>query len=94
MGGGWGPSTGRSRENVRVARRAMFSYARAGRSASAGRELERARPLAQRADASTAVGRARRGTAREREGAFGNAVITAEIRYYLLTKQYPGRITF
>ena len=26
------------------------------------------------------AGRAQRGTAREREGAFGNAVITAEIR--------------
>ena len=32
-----------------------------------------------------------RGTAREREGAFGNAVITAEVRYSLLTKHYPGR---
>ena len=45
--------------------------------------------LAGRADASTAIGRAQRGTAREREGAFGNAVITAELRYSLLTKHYP-----
>ena len=58
----------------------MFSYARAGRSADIGRELERGRPLAERADASTAAGRAQRGTAREREGAFGNAVVTAKIR--------------
>ena len=66
----------------------MFSYARAGRSASVGRDLERGRPLAERADASTAAGRAQRGTAREREGAFGNAAITAEVRYSLLTKHY------
>ena len=50
---------------------------RAGRSAGVGRELERGRPLAQR------------GAAREREGAFGNAVITAEVRYSLVTKHYP-----
>ena len=43
---------------------------------------------AQRADASTAAGRAQRGTAREREGAFGNAVITAEVRYSPVTKHY------
>ena len=49
--------------------------------AGVGRDLERGRPLAERADASTAIGRAQRGTAREREGAFGNAVITAEVRY-------------
>ena len=30
--------------------------------------------------------RRQRGTAREREGAFGNAVITAEVRYSLVTK--------
>ena len=66
----------------------MFSYARAGRSTSVGRDLERGRPLAERADASTAAGRAQRGTAREREGAFGNAAITAEVRYSLLTKHY------
>ena len=66
----------------------MFSYARAGRSASIGRDLERGRPLAERADASTVAGRAQRGAAREREGTFGNAVITAEVRYSLLTKHY------
>ena len=70
----------------------MFSYARASRSADIGRELKRGRPLAQRADASTAAGRAQRGTAREREGAFGNAVITAEVRYFPVTKHYPLRI--
>ena len=46
-----------------------------------GRELERGRPLAERADASMATGRAQRGTVREREGAFGNAAITVEVRY-------------
>jgi len=66
----------------------MFSYARAGRSASVGRDLERGRPLAERADASTAAGRAQRGTAREREGAFGIAVITAGVRYSLSIKHY------
>ena len=45
-------------------------------------------PLAARADASTAGGRAQRGAAREREGAFGSAVITAEVRYFLVTKHY------
>ena len=69
----------------------MFSYARAGRSPGVGRELKRGRPLAARADASTAAGRAQRGTAREREGAFGNAAITAEVRYSLVTKHYPPR---
>ena len=43
---------------------------------------------AQRADASTATGRAQRGAAREREGAFGNAVITAKVRYFPVTKHY------
>ena len=52
--------------------------------------FESPRPLAERADASTAIGRAQRGTAREREGAFGNAAITAEVRYSLLTKHYPS----
>ena len=32
--------------------------------------------------------RRQRGTAREREGAFENAVITAEVRYSLVTKHY------
>ena len=59
----------------------MFSYERAARSAGVGWELERGRPFAERADASTALGRAQRGAAREREGAFGNAVIIAEVRY-------------
>ena len=68
----------------------MFSYARAGRSPGIGWDLERGRPLAERADASTAAGRAQRGTAREREGAFGNAVITAEVRYSLVTEHYRG----
>ena len=54
----------------------------AGRPAHLGWEIERGRPLAERADASTAAGRAQRGAAREREGAFGNAVITAEVRYF------------
>ena len=67
----------------------MFSYERAGRSAGVGRDLERGRPLAAGADASTAAGRAQRGAAREREGAFGNAVITADVRYSLITKHYP-----
>ena len=34
--------------------------------------------------------RRQRGTAREREGAFGNAAITAEVRYFLVTKHYPS----
>ena len=74
----------------------MFSYERAGRSADVGRDLERGRSLAERADASTAAGRAQRGAAREREGAFGNAVISADVRYSLVAKHYPcaGRHTF
>ena len=32
--------------------------------------------------------RRQRGTAREREGAFGNPVITAEVRYPLVIKHY------
>ena len=43
---------------------------------------------AQRADASTATGRAQRGAVREQEGAFGNAVITADVRYSSVTKHY------
>ena len=66
----------------------MFSYASAGRSPGVGRDLKRGRPLAERADVSTAIGRAQRGAAREREGAFGNAVITADVRYFLVTKHY------
>ena len=31
---------------------------------------------------------AQRGAAREREGAFGNAVITADVRYFPVTKHY------
>ena len=57
----------------------MFSYERAGRSPGVWRDLERGRPLAQR------------GTAREREGAFGNAATTADVRYSLLTRHYPPR---
>ena len=34
--------------------------------------------------------RRQRGTAREREGAFGNAVITAEVRYSPVTTHYPA----
>ena len=34
--------------------------------------------------------RRQRGAAREREGAFGNAVITADVRYFLVTKHYPS----
>jgi hypothetical protein len=33
---------------------------------------------------------AQRGTAREREGAFGYAIITAEVRFSLVTKHYSG----
>ena len=58
----------------------MFSYARAGRSPGVGWELEQGRPLADRADASTAIGRAQRGAAREREGAFGNPIIPVKVR--------------
>ena len=61
---------------VRPGGAAVFRYASAGRSAGVGRDLERDRPLAQR------------GAAREREGAFGNAVITADVRYFLVTKHY------
>ena len=32
--------------------------------------------------------RRQRGPAREREGAFGNAVITTEVRYSFVTKHY------
>ena len=35
--------------------------------------------------------RRQRGTAREREGAFGNAVITAEVRYFPVIKHYRRR---
>ena len=52
----------------------------------------------QRTDARTAIGRHSeaeraeggrpRDEASEREGAFGNAVITAEVRYFLVTKHY------
>ena len=86
-----GSSSPRSRINSSDDDGAVFRYARAGRSADVGRELERGRPFAERADASTAVGRAQRGTAREREGAFGNAAITAEVRYSLLSKHYRSR---
>ena len=41
--------------------------------------FESPRPLAERADASTAAGRAQRGAAREREGAFEHVLVTAEI---------------
>ena len=37
---------------------------------------------------------AQRGTAREREGAFGNATIAAEVRYSLVTKYYPEQAVF
>ena len=68
---------------------AVFSHARAGQAADIGWELERGRPLAERADASTAAKRgAQRGAAREREGAFEYAVVTVERRYSLLTKHY------
>ena len=72
------PSTGNP---LRPDRRpgAMFSYARAGRSPGVGRDFERGRPLAQR------------GTAREREGAFENAAITADGHYSLVTTHYPPR---
>ena len=40
----------------------------------------------ERADTRTATGRAQGGPVRRREGAFGSAVITAEVRYSLLTK--------
>ena len=43
---------------------------------------------AQRVDASTAIGRAQQGIVREREGAFGNPVIPAEVRYSLSAKHY------
>ena len=33
---------------------------------------------------------AQRGRAREREGAFGNAVLTTEVRYSLVTTHYPA----
>ena len=42
----------------------------------------------QRANASTALGRAQRSQARERSRAFGHATVTAERRYSLLTKHY------
>ena len=70
--------------------RCLVTREPAGQPASGG-NLERGRPLAERADASTAVGRAQRGTAREREGAFGNAAITADVRYSLVTKHYHYR---
>ena len=66
----------------------MFSYARAGRSAGVGWDLERGRPLAGLGDASTAAGRTQRGAAHEREGAFEDTAATAEIRYSFLTKHY------
>jgi hypothetical protein len=49
----------------------VFRYARAGRSADVGRELERG-------DRSRS----------KREGAFGNVVITAEVRDDLVTTHY------
>ena len=36
---------------------------------------------------------AQRGTAREREGAFGNVVIIADVRYSSVTKHYPDGAT-
>ena len=70
----------------------VFSQMIVSRPVLLGWEIERGRPLAARADASTAAGRAQRGAAREREGAFGNAAITADVRYSLVTKHYrrPG----
>ena len=35
--------------------------------------------------------RRQRGPARERSGAFGNAIVTAEVRYFPVTKHYPLR---
>ena len=55
----------------------VFSQAIAGRLALLGWEIERGRPLAERADASTVGGRAQRGAAREREGAFEHVLVTA-----------------
>ena len=61
----------------------MFNYERTGQSADIRWELERGRPLAERADASTAAGRAQRGAAREREGAFEHVVIITDIHCFL-----------
>jgi hypothetical protein len=58
----------------------MVQYTSADRPAGVGRKRQRGRPLAERADARTAIGRAQRGTAYEREAAYGNADITAEVR--------------
>ena len=70
---------------------ADFRRQRADASTAAGRysEAERAQRGRPRGGAVTAGSRgAQRGTAREREGAFGNAVITAEVRYSFVTKHY------
>ena len=34
--------------------------------------------------------RRQRGAAREREGAFGNAIVTAGVCYFLVTRHYPS----
>ena len=38
--------------------------------------------------------RRQRGRDREREGAFGNDVITAKVRYSLVTERYPESVVF
>ena len=61
----------------------------ADRSRSEAERAQRGRPRDEasgRSDAGSDDTGAQRGTAREREGAFGNAVITAEVRYFLVTK--------
>ena len=61
---------------------ATFSYARADRSADVRWDLERGRPLAERADISTVSGRAQRGVGRDRAGArdldVANGVLVSE----------------
>ena len=83
MSGGNSNGADRSRGEAERAQRERPREEASGRSDARSDDTR-----APRADASTAGGRAQRGAAREREGAFGNAVITAEVCYFLVTKHY------
>ena len=84
MSGGTSNGADRSRGEAERAQRARPRDEVSGRS-----DMRSDDTRAPRVDASTATGRARRGAAREREGAFGNPVIIADVRYSLVTKHYP-----
>ena len=66
----------------------MFGYEGVAHVGGDDGASERPLPLAGCASLRAACGRACVGSLRKREGAFGSAVITAEVRYFLVTKHY------